>query len=252
MNIRTLSLLPVLLTSLMTAHVNADRIDDALSVESRPSNDQARDPSRKPAEVLRFLAIKDGMQVLDIFAGGGYYSEILSHVVGPKGGVTLYNNQPWEDFVGKAVKARLKDNRLSNVEHWIETPENVGNKKQQYDAAIFVLGMHDLYYADPKFGWTLIDRSAFLKGIFALLKPGAVLGIIDHKAQANSDAEKAGKTYHRVAPKTVIKDLQAAGFILDGESNILQNDNDDLLNNSTAAESRGKTSRFILRFKKPQ
>lgn len=251
MNLKTLSLLPVLFTSLMTLQVSADRIDDALSVETRPSNDQARDASRKPAEVLRFMGIKDGMQVLDIFAGGGYYSEILSHVVGAKGGVTLYNNQPWEDFVGKAVKARLKDNRLSNIEHWIETPENIGKKEQRYDAAIFVLGMHDLYYADPKFGWTLIDKPAFLKGIYKLLKPGAVLGIIDHEAQANSDPETAGKTYHRIAPKTVIKDLQAAGFVLDGESNILQNDSDDLLNNSTAPESRGKTSRFILRFKKP-
>ena len=74
-------------------------IEQAVANSARPEADTLRDSNRKPAEVLEFFGIEPGMNVLDIFAGGGYYTEILSYLVGDDGKVTLYNNGGWNGFV---------------------------------------------------------------------------------------------------------------------------------------------------------
>ena len=160
----------------------------AVANAARSDKDKAVDDLRKPASVLEFFEIKPGMKVFDVFAGGGYYSEILSYLVGPDGAVTLYNNDPWDAFVDKAVTPRLADNRLPNVTRLVATPESLLEQDAaQYDSAIFILGMHDLYYADPDTGWVAIDRDAFLRGIHHILKEGGVLGIIDANALPGAD-----------------------------------------------------------------
>jgi predicted methyltransferase len=65
----------------------------AVASPDRPEADRARDAARKPAEVLAFFGFAPGNKLLDLFAGGGYYTEILSHLVGPKGHVTAHNNK---------------------------------------------------------------------------------------------------------------------------------------------------------------
>ena len=127
-------------------------VQEAVDNPARSETDTALDEKRKPAEVLTFFRIEPGMKVLDIFAGGGYYAEMLSYVVGETGSVTLYNNNPWDNFVNQQVVDRLKDNRLPNVNALILEPTELDTVDAQYDAAIFILGMHDLYYEDSDNG----------------------------------------------------------------------------------------------------
>lgn len=232
--------------------VNADDIDSALANNARSEADRQRDALRHPGDVLRFLQVKPGMAVFDIFAGGGYYTEILSHLVGSNGKVLHYNNAPWAAFVKDATDQRFKEGRLSNVTTLVTPPEALEGHPPEYDAAIFVLGMHDIYYADPDTGWISIDKTRFVKGMFNLLKPGGVLGVIDHNAEAGTDPAVVGKSIHRVDPEVIIKDLTGAGFVLEARSDLLANPEDDKTSNVFLPENRFKTDRSLLRFRKPQ
>jgi len=224
---------------------------DAVANPARSEKDRSVDDRRKPGSVLEFFEIKPSMKVFDVFAGGGYYSEILSYLVGPEGGVTLYNNAPWDAFVNKAVTPRLADNRLPNVTRLVATPESLLEQDAaKYDAAIFILGMHDIYYADPDTGWVAIDKDAFLRGIHHILKEGGVLGIIDANALPGADNEVIGKSVHRVDPQAVIDDVKKAGFTLVEESDLLRNPEDDRVSSVFSPENRYNTDRSILKFKK--
>ena len=228
----------------------SDLVTAAVENPARPDADRELDPMRKPGEVLTFFQIEPGMAVIDIFGGGGYYTEILSYLVGETGKVTLYNNNPWDNFVKAQVATRLENNRLPNVDSLITEPEKLGESTRQYDAAIFILGMHDIYYEDKENGWPQIDVKKFLADIHGQLKPGGVLGIIDHNAAAGSDAAAMGKTLHRVDPAQIIRDLQAAGFTLEAQSGILANPGDDLTGLVFAPEMRWKSDRSVMRFRK--
>lgn len=223
----------------------------AVENSARSAKDKEVDSRRKPAQVLEFFQIKPGMDVLDVFAGGGYYSEILSNLVGPKGSVALYNNKPWDDYVSKAVTPRLAENRLPNVERIVMAPEAIATIAKRYDAAIFILGMHDLYYADEENNWPAIDKSAFMKGVFDLLKEGAVFGVIDANAIAGADNQAVGKKLHRVDPAAIIADVEAAGFKLEAKSDLLANPKDDKTTSVFLPENRYNTDRSVLRFRKP-
>lgn len=237
--------------TLGATNVHADIYNDALAQETRSNKDVSVDKKRKPDEVLRFFDIKPGSKVLDVFAGGGYYSEILSHVVGKKGSVTAYNNAPWFNFVKKDLTSRLKGNRLPNVASLVATPESLMESNKKYDSAIFILGMHDLYYADPDNGWVAIDKRAFLEGIYNNLKSGSVFGVIDANANTGADNAVVGQKLHRVDPKQMIKDIQDVGFVLAEQSYILRNKNDDKTTSVFKPENRYNTDRSILKFVKP-
>jgi len=234
----------------LSSSVLANTVQEALQNPARTDKDRELDPKRKPAEVLAFFEIEPGMKVLDVFGGGGYYSEILSYLVGEDGGVTLYNNSPWNNFVNKAVTERQQDNRLPNVERIVIEPADLDEMEGQYDAAIFVLGMHDIYYVDEENGWPAIDKAGFLKNIHRLLRNGGMLCSIDHNAVSGSHPSVVGKSVHRIDPAVVIKDLTAAGFTLESKADILRNPSDDLENSVFDATIRWQSDRSVLKFRK--
>ena len=237
---------------LISSFAHADIYDDTVSNSARSESDRKLDARRKPAEVMRFFEIKPGANVLDVFAGGGYYSEMLSYLVGPAGSVTLYNNAPWDAFVDKAVTARLADNRLPNIERLVQSPESLQALERKYTTAIFILGWHDVYYADEETGWVAIDKQAFLQGIYQLLEPGAVFGVIDANAESGANNALVGKDLHRVDPQVMIDDILAAGFELEASSDLLRNPNDDRSSSVFKPENRYTTDRSILKFRKPE
>ena len=234
----------------LSGEMLANTVQQALQNPARTDKDREMDPKRKPSEVLAFFEIKPGMKVLDVFGGGGYYSEILSYLVGEHGAVTLYNNSPWNNFVNKAVTERLQNNRLPNVERIVIEPADLDEVEGQYDAAIFVLGMHDIYYVDEENGWPAIDKEGFLKNIHRLLKNGGMLGIIDHNAVSGSDPSVVGKSVHRIDPAVIIKDLTAAGFTLESKADILRNPGDNLETSVFDATIRWRSDRSVLKFRK--
>lgn len=240
----------VVILFLYTTTGFANNVQEAVGNPARTEKDRGLDAKRKPSEVLDFFGIKPGMNVLDIFGGGGYYAEILSYLVGEDGSVTLYNNSPWNSFVNKNVTERLKDNRLPNVKRVVLEPADLDNLEGKFDAAIFVLGMHDIYYVDEENGWPAIDKEGFLSNIHRLLKDGGVLGIVDHNAVPGTDPVIVGKSVHRVDPAVIIEDVQAAGFTFEGESNILRNPEDNLEMSVFDQSVSRKTDRSVLKFRK--
>jgi predicted methyltransferase len=224
---------------------------DAVRHSARTEADRARDAGRKPDEVLAFFGIEPGMTVLDMFSGGGYYTEILSRVVGPEGRVLAHTNNAYAQFVGEEATLRYADDRLPNVE--ILTAENneLRLAPDTFDAALMILAYHDIYYVDPQNGWPKIDGPGLVGEIYRGLRPGGILGIVDHYAAAGSPRE-TGNTLHRIDPEIVISELETAGFVLEAKSDALRNVDDDYSVNMAAPEVRGRTDRFVMRFRKPE
>ena len=75
----------------ISSNSHADIYDAVVSNANRSDEDEKLDARRKPADILRFFDVKPGMTVFDVFADGGYYTELLSLVVGQEGSVVLYN-----------------------------------------------------------------------------------------------------------------------------------------------------------------
>jgi predicted methyltransferase len=223
----------------------------AVADPGRSDADRARDVNRKPAEVLAFLDIRPGMDVLDMYSGGGYYTEIVSRVVGTDGSVHAHNNSAYTNFVGEETDRRYAGNRLANVDLLMAENNELDLAPDSYDAILMILAYHDIYYVAPNDGWPKIDGPKFVAELFEGLRPGGILGVVDHYAAAGSPRE-TGNTLHRIDPDIVISEIEAAGFVLDGKSDVLRNMDDDHSLSMAAPEIRGRTDRFVLRFIKPE
>ncbi len=223
----------------------------ALAHAERSEADRARDEGRKPAEVLAFFAIEPGMRVLDLYSGGGYYSEILARLVGPSGSVNAHNNEAYLGFAGDEIKARYADGRLENVQRLMAENNELELDEASFDAITMILTYHDFYFEDANNGWPKIDAPAFLAELHGGLKPGGIVGLVDHRAPDGAPTTTGGTT-HRIDPAIVIADMQAAGFVLEDETDLLRNPDDDLERNVFDPAVRGATDRFVLRFRKPE
>ena len=232
------------------AVVDGDVFVNARAHPTRSEADRARDAGRRPAAVLEFFGIAPGMQVLDLYSGGGYYSELLARVVGATGGVTAHNNAAYLGFAGTEIEARYADNRLPNVSSLTAENNELQLHANRFDAITMILTYHDIYYVDPDNGWPAIDGPGLLAELYRALKPGGIVGLVDHSAPAGAPAETGGTT-HRIDEAIVIEEMQAAGFTLEARSDLLRNPQDDLEKSMSDPAVRGKTDRFVLRFRKP-
>lgn len=223
--------------------------DLAASLEQadRPAADAARDSGRKPAEVLTFLGIGDGMTVIDLLAAGGYYTEVLATAVGPSGRVYAQNNQMVLTFRDgandKAIAERLAGNRLPNVTRWDREFADLGLEPNSLDAAITALNFHDIYNRPDG----AAGAAGFLASIKAILKPGGVLGIIDHVGVAGAD----NTALHRIEPRLVGAAAEAAGFVVEASGEMLANPDDPHNTGVFDPSVRGHTDRFVLLLRKP-
>ena len=217
------------------------RMRVALASPERSAEDKARDAARKPIQVIQFLGIKTGMTVIDVLAGGGWYTQVLSAAVGPAGKV--YSQNP--DFIVKRKgfmdheKALVA--RLGNVQpvHGDLADAGLGGC---CDAAITALNLHDIYNGggeDAAVKW--------LEGIYATLKPGGVLGVIDHVG----DPGKDNKKLHRIPVDTARDLVTRAGFVIEEESDLLANPKDDHTLFNRDPKLHRDTDRFLFRCRKP-
>ena len=229
----------------------ADEYDAAVKHAGRPAADSARDSLDHPAEILRLAGIKPGMKVADVLAGDGYYSELLSYVVGPKGHVWLINNLAFDNWSQPDLKNRLAGNRFSNVTAETVELDDLKLPAASLDAVLLVKVYHDLYWVNtnPKNPWPKIDVGGVLDQLSRALKVGGVLLLIDHSAKSGHGKADAGEL-HRIEEAFAVKDFESHGFKVVAKSDLLRRPDDarDLI--SYKGPALGKTDRFVLVFRK--
>jgi predicted methyltransferase len=216
----------------------------ALAHPDRPAEDRQRDIDRKPEQVLEFFSLRPGMKVADLMAGGGYYTEILSRYLGKEGTVYAQNNAiALRRFAADAMDRRLNGRDLDNVVRVDRELEDPGLPEGELDAVIMGLFYHDAY-------WMGVDREAMNRAIFKALKPGGTYGVFDHHAEAGS-RDRDVESLHRVDAEMVRREIRDAGFEWFGAGDMLRNRDDDRTQNVFDPAIRGKTDRFVFRFRKP-
>ncbi len=220
-------------------------ITDAINSPERPASDKALDAGRKPEQIMAFYDIKPGMKVADIFAGGGYMTELFSRTVGPTGKVYSQNGPfpPQFQKIGDAWQERLKEPALKNVVA-VSKPYDAEDllpvEPGSLDAVIIHLNYHDLFVFK-------LNRENVNAAVFKALRPGGVYGIVDHSAKPGTgDSDTA--TLHRIDEKFLVKDVEKAGFRLVAASKALRHPEDD--RSWKVFEKRGETDRFMLKFVK--
>jgi predicted methyltransferase len=217
----------------------------------RTADNVKKDEGRKPAAVLQFLGLRPGMHVLDLFGANAYWAEITAPVVGAKGHVTV-----WEptQFYGDKTKQSFATFMAAhpNVSIVASPFESPDLPKNAADLVILNENYHDAYWQNDKLKIPQMDPAKFLKAVYAAMKPGAVIGVIDHAANPNADTRGTVDKLHRIDPNVVKADFKRAGFVLAGTSDLLRNSADDHNAPVFDASIRGKTDRFIFKFKKPR
>lgn len=227
--------------------INAASYAAALADPARPAAEVARDATRRPAELLAFAGIKPGQMVGDFVMGGGYFTRILAAAVGSSGRV--YAFQPAEFIAFRkeyGTEQKTVDDAYANVEG-VGGPFAAPAFPVPLDAIITVQNFHDLYLKPFPVG----TGAKGSKALFAALKPGGVLVVVDHSAAAGSGTAMAD-TLHRIDRQAVIDELTRAGFKLEASSDLYARPADPRTANVFDPAIRGKTDQFTLRFRKPK
>ena len=210
--------------------------------------DALSNPAYHGPEVLKFMGVRPGQKVADIFPGR--FATALAKAVGPKGRV--YGFMPEEIFkvhpgLTDLQASRRADPAWANVE-LLRAPMNDMALPNGLDIVFIRQNYHDLHvrFMGPA------DVAAFNAKVFAALKPGGEFVIIDHVAPAGMDVATASNRLHRIDPATVKAEVEAAGFRFDGESKVLADATDDHTHMVLETAILGKTDQFLYRFRKPR
>ena len=224
--------------------------DPAFAKDDRPEGDYEQHEARKAREVLAFSGVSEGMTVIDMEAGGVVYTEIFSKTVGPSGTVHMQNPPLFDGFAGDAIKARVADGRLGNVQQMRTAFDSLPVADASVDVVTWFLGPHELwFYPDGAEKGILGDPDKAFAEIARVLKDGGHFVALDHQASAGSPAETGGTT-HRIDQAIVVAHAAAAGLTLVDESDLLANANDDHTKNVFDPSVRRQTDRFLLKFEK--
>jgi predicted methyltransferase len=226
----------------------ADPYDAAVAHVGRSSDDLKRDSIDHPAEVLRLAGIKPGMRVADVLAGDGYYSELLSYLVGADGKVLLINNKQYDDW-SDGLAARLAGNRLPNAEHLTVDLGHMDLADRSLDAVLLIKVYHDFYWVDDQGHWPKVDAGAVLAQLARALKPGGALLLVDHSAKPGAGSADA-TPLHRIDEAYAVKEFESHGFKVIAKSDVLRRADDPRDQITYKGPMVGKTDRFVVVFRK--
>jgi predicted methyltransferase len=235
----------VLAASAVAAPIIPANVAAAVADANRPAADTQRDINRKPAEVLAFSEVEPGDKVFELLPSKGYFTRLFSKAVGPGGHV--YAVAPTVDAeTGQAAKpmALASDPAYGNI---TLIPLTMGGAKapEPVDIIFTAQNYHDFHLARFK-----LDVAAFDRQLFADLKPGGLLIIEDHAAEPGSGLRDPDKL-HRIDEAVVKREVEAAGFTLVAESDVLRNPADPHTALVFDPSIRGHTDQFVLKFRKP-
>ena len=267
---QTLSVLGLLTTAVAVASVAAGEprtqrhaIQDAVAATTRTPANVARDQYRHPLETLSFFGVKPSDTVVEIWPGGGWYTEILAPLSAGKG--TLYAAVPWPNGVKNVQALQARDPAVYGHVKLAAFPWAEGKPKVADGTADIVLTFRNVH------NWRIGNQEgdyspkAFAQ-MFAMLKPGGVLGIEDHRLPENASAERE-KSSGYIKVSTVRRLAEAAGFkfVAASEVNANPKDTTDWPNgvwtlpptyqlkdvDRTKYAAIGESDRMTLKFRKP-
>ncbi|MBU6298069.1 MAG: class I SAM-dependent methyltransferase [Alphaproteobacteria bacterium] len=236
----------VLLISGATAAPVPSYVKAAVADPLRPASDTKTDAERKPAAMLTFAGIKPGMHVMDMIPGAGYFTRLFAKAVGPTGWVYSFQPTELDHFShGKqpAIYAVAADYKNVSVIH---ESINKLSAPERLDVVWTSRNYHDL--KDPFFAPA--DTADINKAVYDALKPGGIYVVLDHSAPKGAGIGDTN-TLHRIDEAVVKKEVEAAGFKLIAESNVLRNPKDPRTIKIFDPSIRGHTDQFILKFRKP-
>jgi predicted methyltransferase len=206
----------------------------------RPEADRVRDSDRRPAELVAFAGVRAGDRVAELAPGGGYFTRVLSGVVGPDGRVYAMAGRP-SPALQELAAAR------PNVVVTVAEPGTIP-APEPVDLVWTTLNYHD--FKNVKVGEG--DGAAAINAAaFRALKPGGIYLVVDHDTAAGAGASQTS-TLHRIEGALVKREVESAGFRLDAESDLLRHPADDHTIKVQETGIRGKTDQFVLRFRKPR
>lgn len=226
-----------------------DYISTAIADPSRPPEQRRRDGERRPDAVLTYAGVKPGDRVADFMSGGAYFTRLFSRIVGRQGHV--YAFLPTEQLAHCApaevagTRALEHDSAYGNVSV-LTSPVGLFRPPEPLDLVWTSLNFHDLY--DSFMGPANVPQ--VVNALYAALKPGAILLVVDHVAAAGSEVRDT-ETLHRIDPEVIVRSAQTAGFILESHSDLLRNPADAHTLRVFDATVRGRTDQVILKFRKP-
>jgi len=225
-------------------------VASAISDPRRPDDQVKLDVNRKPALSVLFSEAKAGDRIADVMSGNGYFTRILSDVVGPSGHVYAY--LPTEQIAHcspreiAGTQAIGRDSSYRNVTLLTGSLSDF-RLPEKLDLIWMSQSYHDLH--DSFLGPANV--AVLNKSIFDALKPGGVFLVIDHVAEAGSGLRDT-EILHRIDPIRMKNEIEAAGFVLESQSDALRNPDDDHKRAIFYSTIRGRTDQVLFRFRKPQ
>lgn len=219
------------------------RLAAAEAKADRPDKVKANDPVRDSENRFLLQYVKPGDHVLDLGAGGGYSSWLLSSAV-CSGSVDSQNPPDWVASPAAQTARTAMTTARPNIHLVTSDFTAVPVPAQPYDVIFIGTIYHDTFNAAGA------DAVKMDKALFAALKPGGLVVVIDHNAPAGSGSSDTN-TLHRIDKAVVLKNFADAGFTLVSDSSALANPADTRTLKVFDPSIRGHTDRMALVFKKP-
>jgi len=203
------------------------------------------------SELIRFARIEAGSTVIDVYPGDGDWTRLFSDAVGPEGRVYAFVPAEVADFKNDPVglmRTLAKEPDRENVEAVSADVVAMPQVTPPADVVWLHLFYHDLHTKLIQArGATAAD---FNRAVYERLKPGGVYVIVDHAAARGSGTSDT-QALHRIDPASVRKEVEAAGFVLDAESDLLASKDDPHAIKVFDPSIKGQTDRFAYRFARP-
>ena len=219
-----------------------DYVTKAVADPTRPEGDRKADALRDPADTIAFAGVKPGMVVGELYPCGGYFSRMLSDVVGPTGKVHGLETDRWKDCAPADAKVAAVDKNFTvDVE-----PFGLFKAPETFDLFWITQNYHDLHILE----YGKVDMAAFNKAVFDALKPGGTYFVLDHQANPGTTEDQIA-VLHRIEKAQLIREVEAAGFKLAAEGTFLHRAGDDHTKPIFDPSIRGKTDQYALKFVKP-
>ena len=214
----------------------------AVADPGRPPEDVARDPARRPAQMVAFAGVRPGDRIVELIPGGGYYTRILARAVGPRGRIYAVVTPGFAQRPGAMDRLRAAVGAYPNVEI-VVSDLGALTMAQPVDLVWTSENYHDLHNG-PTANVAAVNRA-----VFGVLRRGGIYYVEDHSAPGTGTSVTA--TLHRVDPQAVRDEVAAAGFRPAGESPLLAHPADPHTARSNDPSISGHTDKFAMRFRRP-